>query len=371
MMLTPYTQALPTLTRPYASASSSNSVTVSGSPSVLSQLVESEEFKGLKWKNLPIYGPMHASHLYTEGNVDEIIDGLNLDCGPERSEHIPFLSGNGFMINGSNFASLLRSAAMAIIGQPMRFIELLDNLRDHIQAVNPTSFEMLPICTTVDRLVYNTFKSTPLASLVPTPPPAAQQKSAAPETSPPNPKTAKLAIIGMAGRFPGGANDTEAFWDLLYQGLDVHKSVPPRRWDVNTHVDLTLKKKNTGGVPWGCWLDDAGLFDARFFNISPREAPQIDPAQRLALMTAYEAIEQAGIVVDGTPSTRPDRVGVFFGVTANDWAESNSAQDIDTYAIPGGNRAFVAGRINYFYKFSGPSYVVDTACVSDNKILNF
>ena len=337
---------------------------MSGSPSTLARLAASEEFKGLRSKKLPVYGPLHASHLFTDANVDEIVQGLGLDCGTERAEHITFLSSTGAMIEGPNFASLLRSAVDAIVAQPMRFVELLDQVRDRIQATKPKSLEMIPICTTVDRLVYKMLKSTSLASLVPSPPPAAQQKPASPETSPPNPKTAKLAIIGMAGRFPGGANDTEAFWDLLYQGLDVHKSVPPRRWNVDTHVDLTLKKKNTGGVPWGCWLDDAGLFDARFFNISPREAPQIDPAQRIALMTAYEAIEQAGIVADTTPSTRPDRVGVFFGVTANDWAESNSAQDIDTYAIPGGNRAFVAGRINYFYKFSGPSYAVDTACSS-------
>lgn len=267
------------------------------------------------------------------------------------------------MINGLSFASLLKSAVYAIMAQPIRFVDLLDQLRDRIQAVNPKSLDMTPISTTVDRLIYSTFKSTSLASLVLPPLPPPQQKSTSSET-PPNPKTAKLAIIGMAGRFPGGADNTEEFWNLLYEGLDVCKSVPPRRWDVETHIDLTLKKKNTGGVPWGCWLDDAGLFDARFFNISPREAPQMDPAQRLALMTAYEAIEEAGIVADATPSTRPDRVGVFFGVTANDWAESNSAQDIDAYAIPGGNRAFVAGRINYFYKFSGPSYAVDTACSS-------
>jgi acyl transferase domain-containing protein len=337
---------------------------VSGSPNTLTQLVASEEFKGLKSKRLPIHGPLHAPHLFTEANIDEVMEGLGIDCGVERSQHITFLSGTGTMIKGPDFSSLLKSAVSAIMAEPMRFVDLLDQLRVYILAMNPQSLEMIPICTTVNRLIYNTFKSTPLASLVAPPPPPTQQKLASAQQSPPNPQTAKLAIIGMAGRFPGGANDTEAFWDLLYQGLDVHKSVPPRRWNVDTHVDLTLKKKNTGGVPWGCWLDDAGLFDARFFNISPREAPQIDPAQRLALMTAYEAIEEAGIVADATPSTRPDRVGVFFGVTANDWAESNSAQDIDTYAIPGGNRAFVAGRINYFYKFSGPSYAVDTACSS-------
>ena len=90
----------------------------------------------------------------------------------------------------------------------------------------------------------------------------------------------------------------------------------------------------------------------------------MEPAQRLALMTAYEAIEQSGIVPDATPSTRPDRVGVYYGVTSSDWFETNSAQNIDTYFIPGGNRAFIPGRINYFFKFSGPSYAIDTACSS-------
>lgn len=64
---------------------------------------------------------------------------------------------------------------------------------------------------------------------------------------------------------------------------------------------------------------------------SPREAAEVDPAQRIALMTAYEAIEQAGLVPDATPSTRRDRVGVFYGVTSNDWMETNSAQQISEF----------------------------------------
>ena len=57
--------------------------------------------------------------------------------------------------------------------------------------------------------------------------------------------------------------------------------------------------------------------------MSPREAPQVDPAQRLSLLTAYEAIEKAGLVPDATPSTQRDRVGVFYGTTSNDWGETN------------------------------------------------
>ncbi|KAL1963600.1 hypothetical protein VTN77DRAFT_8045 [Rasamsonia byssochlamydoides] len=173
----------------------------------------------------------------------------------------------------------------------------------------------------------------------------------------------KIAIVGMSGRFPE-AEDPAAFWNLLFQGLDVHKTVPPSRWDVSTHVDLTGKRKNTSRTPYGCWLNNPGLFDAKFFSISPREAPQVDPASRIALMTAYEAMEQAGMVPGATPSTKTDRVGVFYGVSSNDWMEINSAQNIDTYFIPGGCGAFVPGRINYCFKFTGPSCSVDTACSS-------
>jgi acyl transferase domain-containing protein len=57
-------------------------------------------------------------------------------------------------------------------------------------------------------------------------------------------------------------------------------------------------------------------------------------------------------------------VGVFFGTTSDDWREVNSGQDVGTYFIPGGNRAFVPGRISYFFRFSGPSLSIDTACSS-------
>lgn len=244
---------------------------------------------------------------------------------------------------------------------PIRWNDLLDELQTSLRAASPQSFTTVPIGTTAHNLIYTALKQSDLHSLLLSP--SSMPSLATTITSGAPPNKPKLAIIAMSGRFPG-ANNNEAFWDLLHQGLDVHKPAPALHWDVNTHVDPTGSRKNTSATPFGCWLDDPAAFDARFFNISPREAPQIDPAQRLALMTAYEAIEQAGLVPDATPSTRRDRVGVFYGVTSNDWMETNSAQNIDTYFIPGGNRAFIPGRINYCFKFSGPSYAVDTACSS-------
>lgn len=128
--------------------------------------------------------------------------------------------------------------------------------------------------------------------------------------------------------------------------------------------DPAGKRVNASHTPYGCFIDEPGLFDAPFFNMSPREAQQTDPMQRLAIVTAYEALEGAGYVANRTPSTRLERIGTFYGQASDDYREVNTAQEISTYFIPGGCRAFGPGRINYFFKFSGPSYSVDTACSS-------
>jgi len=117
-------------------------------------------------------------------------------------------------------------------------------------------------------------------------------------------------------------------------------------------------------VQYGYWIKEPGLFDARFFNISPREAENTDSGQRLAITTAYEALEMAGFVADRTPSSQSNRVGIFYGMTSDDWREVNSGQNVDTYFIPGGNRAFTPGRINYHFKFIGPSSSVEMTCSS-------
>ena len=108
--------------------------------------------------------------------------------------------------------------------------------------------------------------------------------------------SSKIAIVGMSCRMPGGATDTEKFWQLLESGLDVHRKIPADRFDVDSHYDPTGKRVNTSHTPYGCFIDEPGLFDAPFFNMSPREAEQTDPMQRLAIVTAYEALERAGYV---------------------------------------------------------------------------
>jgi iterative type I PKS product template protein len=323
----------------------------------------SESLNPLKRNFIPIYGPYHAAHLYSSSDPATVVSSLHGGGGGTKYESIPYLSSENTSSETRTFLSLLRVATAEVLLRPLQWNTLLEGLESKLRNAGVDSFSIVPFGTTAHHLIYNVLRKTDLKHLVPSEQPTSSIPTANPVITS-GLKKSKLAIIGMSGRFPDAKNNDD-FWDILHEGLDVHKTVPALHWDARTHVDTSAQpRKNTSATPYGCWLKDPDEFDARFFNISPKEAPQIDPAQRLALMTAYEAIERAGIVPDATPSTRPDRVGVFYGVTSNDWMETNSSQDIDAHMIPGGNRAFIPGRINYFFKFSGPSYAVDTACSS-------
>lgn len=94
------------------------------------------------------------------------------------------------------------------------------------------------------------------------------------------------------------------------------------------------------------------------------QAEQMDPMHRLALITAYEALEMSGYSPNRTPSTTSPRVATYYGQASDDWRELNASQNIGTYAVPSGERGFANGRINYFFKFSGPSFNMDNACSS-------
>ncbi len=72
----------------------------------------------------------------------------------------------------------------------------------------------------------------------------------------------------------------------------------------------------------------------------------------------------AGYVPNRTPSSHLSRVGTYYGQASDDWRELNASQNIGTYIVTGGVRAFGNGRINYFFNFTGPSMNVDTACSS-------
>ncbi|KAH8585728.1 conidial yellow pigment biosynthesis polyketide synthase [Bisporella sp. PMI_857] len=362
---------LPLVSQPYISAYGLHGLTISGPPSVLTQMCASEEFSGIKLKNISIQAPYHAPHLFCQEDIKDILRSTSVQTFGRYKAAIPVVSSvSERPVEASDYRSLLIASLEQILLEPINWELIKMALINVLRNIDSPTFKVIPYGTTAEQTIYSAISQESLSGL-PTPAPAQDEliSSLLPESHVGTGKKSKIAIIGMSGRFPD-APDNESFWRILEKGLDVHKKVPALHWDVKTHYDPTGEKKNTSATPWGCWLDNPAAFDARFFSMSPREAPQVDPAQRIALMTGYEAIEQAGIVPDATPSTRKDRVGIFYGVTSNDWMETNSAQNIDTYFIPGGNRAFIPGRLNYFFKFSGPSFSVDTACSSSLAAIN-
>ncbi|KAF7559526.1 hypothetical protein G7046_g4638 [Stylonectria norvegica] len=348
-------ECLPQTWRPYISAVTPNHLTLSGPPTVLKDFVSTQQ---LKAHELSIDSPYHASHLFDTASIEHVL-GPHFDTAPSTYPYQPYITllspATGVPLVADDFRSHLRQVVEESLTEKVRWNRILDALLATLSERGIDKCEIIPLSSNAAQLLSVALSRANIEAQIEKIPTA---------LSSPNPQhghfsDSKIAIIGYSGRFPDSASN-EQFWDLLRAGKDVHREIPPDRFNWKTHYDPTGKTKNTSRIKYGCFIEEPGVFDARFFNISPREAENTDPAQRLAITTVYEAMEMAGMVPNRTPSTQQDRIGVFFGTTSDDWREVNSGQDVDTYFIPGGNRAFVPGRI----RFSGPSLSMDTACSS-------
>lgn len=174
-----------------------------------------------------------------------------------------------------------------------------------------------------------------------------------------------IAIIGTACRFPGGANDTQAFWQLLTNGVDAIAQIPSDRWDVEAYYDPNPDTPGKMYSRYGGFLPEVDKFDAQFFGISPREAVKLDPQQRLLLEVTWEALENAGLVKNEPAASQ---TGVFVGVTTNDYARlltsDGNLDQIDAYYLTGNPLNAIAGRLSYTLGLQGPCMAIDTACSS-------
>ncbi|MFD5097389.1 amino acid adenylation domain-containing protein [Streptomyces albidochromogenes] len=177
-----------------------------------------------------------------------------------------------------------------------------------------------------------------------------------------------VAIIGMAGRFPG-AHDIETFWNNLLRGVESAGRLPgtgegQRDRDIATHPDF---------VSAGAVLPDIDRFDAPFFGIGTKEAELLDPQQRLFLECAWEALENAG---HAPGDDRDGRVGVFAGGGMSTYLLNNllphfgygptkalTESDLEQFQLQLGNDGgYLATRVSYALDLRGPSVGVQTAC---------
>jgi epothilone polyketide synthase D len=196
---------------------------------------------------------------------------------------------------------------------------------------------------------------------------AVQPLSAAPRPTAKAARTAPedgIAIVGMGCRFPGNADDPDAFWDLLWRGADGTSEIPQERWKIDEYFDPEPGTAGKMYVRRGGFLRDIAGFDHEFFGISPREAACMDPQQRLLLEVACEALERAGL--SGT-ALEGSQTGVFVGVSASDYARHLARLGdirIDPFFITGNSLNAIAGRLSHVLGLHGPAMAIDTACSS-------
>ena len=172
--------------------------------------------------------------------------------------------------------------------------------------------------------------------------------------------TGQIAVIGVSGRYPDGANSPDLLWETLVSGHDAVGEAQGDRWSLGWHHP-DAQRAGRVYTRAGGYLDRVDGFDAEFFGLSPREARQMDPQQRLLLELAWEAHEDAGIA----PRSRAaSDTGVFVGISSNDYASLVGAGWPDAYSNTGSSFSIAANRISYIYDFHGPSVAVDTACSS-------
>ena len=175
-----------------------------------------------------------------------------------------------------------------------------------------------------------------------------------------------IAIIGLGCRFPQAENP-EAFWHLLSNGIDAITEIPPDRWDVDRFYDpqpATSGKMNTRS---GGFLSQIDGFDPLFFNISPKEAQRMAPKQRIFLEVAWEALENAGLAPDKLSGTQ---TGVFVAPTGGSqyhqllYKNVADLTQINAYDGIGSTPSLAASRLSYLLNLKGPSLAIETACSS-------
>ncbi len=185
-----------------------------------------------------------------------------------------------------------------------------------------------------------------LAKLVPlTSPVGVAVKHAAPE------KRVDIAIVGISCRCAGARNAGE-FWRLIGEGREAIREIDDPNW-----LDFFRRHSTTPIAARYGAMDDLELFDPGFFNISPKEAAAMDPAQRIILEESYRALEDAGC---SASRLRGQPVGTFIGTNG----AASPISDYSHFSMLGADTSIMAARIAYYLDLKGPALAVNTACSS-------
>ena len=176
-------------------------------------------------------------------------------------------------------------------------------------------------------------------------------------------RSSGIAIVGMAGRFPGARNIAQ-FWQNLSNGVESLTALTDEEL-LRAGVD-PVSLRDPAYVKTAAVLEDFDRFDASFFGLSPRDAAIMDPQHRVFLECVWEALEHAG----WNPDRFPGSIGVYAGSGMNSYfmfnllANPELMRNAGLFLLKqtGNDKDVLATRVSYQLNLTGPSMTIQTAC---------
>ncbi|MBA3720783.1 MAG: SDR family NAD(P)-dependent oxidoreductase [Parachlamydiaceae bacterium] len=176
-----------------------------------------------------------------------------------------------------------------------------------------------------------------------------------------------IAIIGMSGKFPQSKNLDE-YWENLKNGNDCITEIPSERWSLDNFYDSDKQSAILSGKSyskWGGFVEDFANFDSLFFNISPKEAMNMNPQERIFIECAWSALEDAGYTKKLLAKKCNNNVGVFAGITRMGYElYGPEIWKKGGLQFPHTSFSSLPNRVSYLLNLNGPSLPVDTMCSS-------
>lgn len=226
-------------------------MTISGPPSRLKALFRDHDFfRDRQFVNLPVYGGLcHAAHVYTHDDVQAVVRTESLGALNARLQpRLPvFSTSTGVTYAVKTATELFEAIVWELMGNAIQWDRVIDGIVGTLQSTCDATCEVVvfrksqsynDLIAGLGVVADLKISTRDLIAWI------AAKDGDLPSSKPRGPAQSKIAIVGMACRLPGGATDTEKFWELLENGLDVHRKIPADRFDIETHCDPSGKSLN-------------------------------------------------------------------------------------------------------------------------------
>ena len=332
------------------------SLVVFGPPSTLETLIKTSDLdESITNTPTPSKSLLYGSHLPPVDTAK--VASISPVCGAYSIQRSLYsVHSPADPLSAGTFGELLSLIVAEIVHKSMQVERTFQAVATALQKIGSSKISLTTVGSTWDastfqEILHQHNQNVRIGEFSPIPKPYGDDLSSIPSDA--------IAVVGMSGRFP--ESDTlDELWRLLESGTTTHQEIPKSRFNVDDFYDPSRKTHNALVSRHGCFIKKPGDFDHRLFNISPREALQMDPVQRMLLMTTYEALEMAGYSDDSEQA--PPRIATYFGQTVDDWKTIQEQEGIDTHFLPAVNRGFAPGRLCHYFKWAGGFNSIDTGC---------